>query len=87
MALITIMTIHFDDNILSVDLICGTFKVRRCKDFRGQISMETESQRAVCRAVVGGGLFYYCVEDGAWQLARGGMCKQMLPVSWEPGVK
>lgn len=42
--------------ILAVDPTWGTFKVRRSTDFLGQISMETESQRAVCGAVLGGGL-------------------------------
>lgn len=43
--------------ILRVEPTWGIFKVRRCNDFLGQISMETESQRAVCGGVVGGGLF------------------------------
>jgi len=40
-----------------VDTTWGSFKVGRCTDFSGQISMETESQRAVCGGVVGGSLF------------------------------
>lgn len=40
MVLITVVTIHFDNNILRVDW--ATLKVWKCKDFLEQISMETE---------------------------------------------
>lgn len=58
--------------ILRADPSFGTFKVRRCKDLLGQISMETETQWAVCGGVVGGGLSWNHVEDRPGSLQEEG---------------
>lgn len=62
------------------------FQGQELEHFLRQISMETESQS--CMWGCGGRRVVLMPRRGkARHPVRGGMCKQMLPVSWDPRVK